>query len=162
MGYIHLLTSPKVQPFPWRLQPPWYYGLCWLLTAGFAPWPRIFYRLCRVRETSPGITRFFLSTYLPHLLCTVPYSYWSLTCFAALPLCIAWCSFCSSDQRFAFTFLQIPLAVDTLGVRLYPSHCRADLGLSPFRNVRCRAHKKPDCIIQPGKEEISTIILWCV
>ncbi|MBR1482146.1 MAG: DUF1624 domain-containing protein, partial [Ruminococcus sp.] len=34
------------------------------------------------------------------------------------------------------------LTADTLGVRLYPSRCRADSGLSPFRNVRRRAHRK--------------------
>ena len=32
------------------------------------------------------------------------------------------------------------LTADTLGVRLYPSRCRADSGLSPVRNVRRRAH----------------------
>lgn len=28
IGYIHLLTSPKVQSFPLCLQPQWYYDLC--------------------------------------------------------------------------------------------------------------------------------------
>ena len=28
--------------------------------------------------------------------------------------CLAWCDFCSSDQRFASTFLQIPLALITV------------------------------------------------
>ena len=30
-----------------------------------------------------------------------------------------------------------------MGLRLYPSHHRADFGLSPVRNVRRRAHQKP-------------------
>ena len=34
------------------------------------------------------------------------------------------------------------LAVDTLGVRLYPSRCRADSGLSPVGTCARRAHKK--------------------
>ena len=34
------------------------------------------------------------------------------------------------------------LAVDTLGVRLYPSRCRADSGLSPVGTCARRAHHK--------------------
>ena len=34
------------------------------------------------------------------------------------------------------------LAVDTLGVRLYPSRCRADSGLSPVGTCARRAHQK--------------------
>ena len=46
-----------------------------------------------------------------HLLQLIPSSYWTSTCSAALSLTIAWCDFCSSDQRFASTFLQIPLTL---------------------------------------------------
>ena len=60
-------------------------------------------------EISLGTTRHFLSIHLPHLLQLIPSSYWTLTCLAALSLTIASCDFCSSDQRFASTFLQIPL-----------------------------------------------------
>ncbi len=31
---------------------------------------------------------------------------------------------------------------ENLGVRLYPSHCRADLGLSPIRTCARQAHRK--------------------
>jgi len=62
-------------------------------------------------ETSLGTTRFFLSIYLPHLLSLIPSSYWTLTCLAVLSSIIALCDFCSSDQRFASTFLQIPLTL---------------------------------------------------
>ena len=43
------------------------------------------------------------------------------------------------------------LAVDTLGVRLYPSRCRADSGLSPVGTCARRAHQKgaESCRIQP-------------
>lgn len=60
-------------------------------------------------ETSLGTTRHFLSIYLPHLLQLIPSSYWTLICCAILSLTIASCDFCSSNQRFASTFLQIPL-----------------------------------------------------
>ena len=62
-------------------------------------------------EISLGTTRHFFSIYLPHLLQLIPSSYWTLTCWAALSLTIASCDFCSSDQRFAATFLQIPLTL---------------------------------------------------
>ena len=46
------------------------------------------------------------------------------------------------------------LAVDTLGVRLYPSRCRADSGLSPVGTCARRAHKKsggsPSCERRPS------------
>lgn len=64
-------------------------------------------------EISLGTTRHFLSIYLPHLLQLIPSSYWTSTCLAALSLTVASCDFCSSDQRFASTFLQIPLALIT-------------------------------------------------
>lgn len=62
-------------------------------------------------ETSLGTTRFFLSTYLPHLPQLIPSSYWTSVCMATLSLTVASCDFCSSDRRFASAFLQIPLAL---------------------------------------------------
>ena len=38
-------------------------------------------------QISPGTTRFFPSIYLPHLLCTIPCSYWASACLAVLPSC---------------------------------------------------------------------------
>ena len=52
-------------------------------------------------ETSLGTTRFFLSIHLPHLPQLIPSSYWTSVCSATLSLTVAWCDFCSSDQRFA-------------------------------------------------------------
>ena len=52
-------------------------------------------------QISPGTHTFLLSIHLPHLPYMVPCSYWASTCVAALPSCIAWCDFCTSDQRFA-------------------------------------------------------------
>ena len=52
-------------------------------------------------ETSLSTTRFFPSIYLPHLLQLIPSSYWTLICLAILSLTVAWCDFCTSDQRFA-------------------------------------------------------------
>ena len=66
------------------------------------------YSVSTADETSLGTTRFFPSIYLPHLLFTVPYSYWASICYAILPPYIAWCDFYSSDQMFAFSFLPIP------------------------------------------------------
>ena len=40
----------------------------------------------RVRETSPGKNKVFLSTYLPHLLEAIPCSFWISACLAALSL----------------------------------------------------------------------------
>lgn len=62
-------------------------------------------------KTSLGTTHHYLSIYLPHLLQLIPCSYWTLVCLATLSLTIASCDFCSSDQRFASTFLQIPLTL---------------------------------------------------
>ena len=61
-----------------------------------------------VRETSPGKNALFLSICLPHLLSEIPSSYWISTCYAVLSISLALCDFCSSDRRFACTFLQIP------------------------------------------------------
>ncbi len=59
-------------------------------------------------ETSPSTTHFFPSIYLPYLLQLIPSSYWTLVCIATLSLAATSCDFCSSDQRFAYSFLQIP------------------------------------------------------
>ena len=40
-------------------------------------------------QTSPGTTRFFPSTYLPHLPLAIPCSFWASTCMAALPSLVA-------------------------------------------------------------------------
>ena len=50
------------------------------------------------------------------------------------------CDFCPSNQRFAYSFLQIPPYDGHPCLRLYPSHYRANFGLIPVRNVRRRAH----------------------
>ena len=47
------------------------------------------YSVSTADETSPGTTHFFLSIYLPYLLCTVPYSYRASVCIATLPLCFS-------------------------------------------------------------------------
>ena len=78
------MTPPIVQSFPVRLRPSRYYDLCRLLTASFTPRHRMFYRFCRVRETSPGTHTFFPSMSPPSLLCRIPCSYWTSTCKAVL------------------------------------------------------------------------------
>ena len=47
----------------------------------------------RSLQTSPGTTRFFPSTYLPHLPSLVPCSYGTSTCMAALSSAIAYMRF---------------------------------------------------------------------
>ena len=101
--------SPKVQPFA---------SVCnhWftMASADFSPFVVTdgFHTLFpSADETSLGTTRHFLSIYLPHLLQLIPSSYWTLICCAILSLTIASCDFCSSNQRFASTFLQIPLTL---------------------------------------------------
>ena len=49
---------------------------------------------------------------------------------------------CELGQRFAYNCLQIPPHDVILVVRLYPSHCQADSGLSPVRTCARRAHTK--------------------
>ena len=52
---------------------------------------------------------------------------------------------CPWVSRFPISgFLQIPLRSGHPCLRLYPSHYRADSGLSPVRNVRRQAHKKKE------------------
>ena len=66
--------------------------------------------------------------FLPHLLQVIPSSYWTLICIAILSLTVAWCDFCSSNQRFASTFLQIPPRNGHTWSWLYPSHYYGGLG----------------------------------
>ena len=54
------------------------------------------------------------------------------------------CDFYSSGQRFAAAFLQILPHDRHPWLRLYPSRCRADSGLSPFRTCAHRAHTQKD------------------
>ena len=49
---------------------------------------------------------------------------------------------CSSGQSFAAGFLQIPRRQGHPCLWLYPSHCRADSGLSPVRTCARRAHQQ--------------------
>ena len=96
----------------------------------------------RSMQTSPGTTRFFPSIYLPHLPPPVPCSYWTSTWMAALSLAIALYAIPVRQARgLPAPSFRFHLAMDTLGVRLYPSRYRADSGLSPVRNVRRRAHQ---------------------
>lgn len=49
----------------------------------FQPW--FVTKTSHIRKTSPGTHTFFPSMSPPSLLCRIPYSYWALTCVAALP-----------------------------------------------------------------------------
>ena len=110
-------------------------------------------------QTSPGTTRFFPSIYLPHLPPPVPCSYWTSTCMAALSPAIALYAVSVRQARgLPAPSFRFHLAMDTLGVRLYPSRYRADSGLSPVRNVRRRAHQTKRL---PGKCSEALIFLWC-
>ena len=100
-------------------------------------------------QTSLGTTRFFPSIYLPHLLYTIPCSYRASSCVADLPSCTAFYTVSVRQTRglpmgsFPTSgFLQICSRLQHPCLRLYPSHYRADSGLSPVRNVRRQAHHK--------------------
>ena len=62
--------------------------------------------------------------------------------FGSLTLTHSLYGFCSSGQSFASGFLQIPRRQGHPCLWLYPSHCRADSGLSPVRTCARRAHRK--------------------
>ena len=62
--------------------------------------------------------------------------------FGSLTLTHSLYGFCSSGQSFAAGFLQIPRRQGHPCLWLYPSHCRADSGLSPVRTCAHRAHTK--------------------
>ena len=100
-------------------------------------------------ETSPGKNAIFRSIYLPHLPYMIPCSYWASACLAVLPSCIAWCDFCSSDQRFAHGLVCSPypasfrfhLTMDTLALGYTLLTTRACCGLSPIRLRPYWAHQ---------------------
>jgi hypothetical protein len=125
----------------------WYYGqkqsLIALLTfSQFVVTMRSFeYGLLgRACETSPGKNAVFLSIYLSHLHRLIPCSYWTSTRMVALSSACALCDFCSSGQRFAAVFLQIPRHRGHPWPWLCTSRYRACSGLSPVRLRPCRAH----------------------
>ena len=60
--------------------------------------------------------------------------------YGSLTLIRSLYGFCSSGQSFAAGFLQIPRHRRHPCLWLYPSHCRADSGLSPVRTCARRAH----------------------
>lgn len=97
-----------------------------------------------VRKTSPGTHTFFPS--LPAAF-TVSDSVQLLGFILSWKLALAYgliCDFYSSGQRFAAAFLQILPHGRHPWLKLYPSRCRADSGLSPFRTCAHRAHtEKP-------------------
>ena len=93
-------------------------------------------------ETSP-VKVHSLSLHLPAAFTRTSSNFWTSVPFATLsvfPSLI--CGSCPSGQRFAYSFFQIPSHGGHPCFRLYPSHYRADSGLTPVRNVRRQAHKK--------------------
>lgn len=82
-GFFHLL---KFSPFRDSCN---HHGT--MASADFSPFvvTTASYSVSTTGETSLSTTRFFPSIYLPHLLCTVPYSYWTLVCIATLSPYIA-------------------------------------------------------------------------
>ena len=62
--------------------------------------------------------------------------------YGSLTLIHSLYGFCSSGQSFAAGFLQIPRHRRHPCLWLYPSHCRADSGLSLVRTCARRAHSK--------------------
>ena len=114
-GYIHLLTSPKVQPFPDCLQPVWYYGFCWLLTINLVS--TMLRRIApHVRRISPGTRMFLLTIYPPCLLNMLPYSYWASTCLAALPTYLAFMISVRQASDLPPASFRFPVTRDTLAL----------------------------------------------
>ena len=113
-----------------------------------------FFRICLlkcVRKTSPGTHTFFPS--LPAAF-TVSDSVQLLGFILSWKLTLAYgliCDFYSSGQRFAAAFLQILPHDRHPWLKLYPSRCRADSGLSPFRTCAHRAHQKKCRSGSPGR-----------
>ncbi|SET91078.1 hypothetical protein SAMN04487771_106614, partial [[Clostridium] aminophilum] len=112
-------------------------------TASFTPRRRMLYRLCRVREISPG-THTFFHTYTCPVYCWRSVQFLDFGLFGSLihasqPVRDS----CSSGQRFASGFLQTHTSRWSPCLWLHPSHCRADQGLSPLRTCARRAHQKP-------------------
>ena len=123
---------------------PGFFPVLWpLLTSCGSLLLRIF--LPCVRKTSPGTHTFFPS--LPAAF-TVSDSVQLLGFILSWKLALAYgliCDFYSSGQRFAAAFLQILPHGRHPWLKLYPSRCRADSGLSPFRTCAHRAHTKNAC-----------------
>lgn len=115
-----------------------FFPVLWpLLTSCRSLLLRIFF--C-VGKTSPGTHTFFPS--LPAAF-TVSDSVQLLGFILSWKLALAYgliCDFYSSGQRFAAAFLQILPHGRHPWLKLYPSRCRADSGLSPFRTCAHRAH----------------------
>ena len=111
-----------------------------------------------VRKTCPGTHTFFPS--LPAAF-TVSDSVQLLGFILSWKLALAYgliCDFYSSGQRFAAAFLQILPHGRHPWLKLYPSRCRADSGLSPFRTCAHRAHTKNNTrlmTVQP-----SVVLCW--
>ena len=102
-----------------------------------------FFRICLLNgvcKTSPGTRTFFPS--LPATF-TVSDSVQLLGFVLSGKLALAHgliCDFYSSGQRFAAAFLQILPHDRHPWLKLYPSRCRVDSGLSPFGTCAHRAH----------------------
>ena len=91
-------------------------------------------------ETSP-VKVHSLSLHVPAAFTRTSSNFWTSVPFATLsvfPSLI--CGSCPSGQRSAYSFFQIPSHGGHPCFRLYPSHYRADSGLTPVRNVRRQAH----------------------
>lgn len=107
-----------------------------------------------VRKTSPGTHTFFPS--LPAAF-TVSDSVQLLGFILSWKLALAYgliCDFYSSGQRFAAAFLQILPHGRHPWLKLYPSRCRADSGLSPFRTCAHRAHTKKSCDVSSHRTSL--------
>ena len=132
-------------------------GLLWpLLTPARSALPRFLVQWLLLSkhsaQVSPGTTRFFLSIHLPHLSPVIPCSYWASACYAVLPSrkTLYVISVRQTGDLPVVSLFPHPASFRFLSrghpcLRLYPSHCRADSGLSPVRNVRRQAHIKENC-----------------
>lgn len=69
-----------------------------------------------VRRTSPGTRMFLLTIYLPWLLNMFPYSYWALTCFAALPTYSAFMISVRQASDLPPASFRFPVTWDTLAL----------------------------------------------
>ena len=69
-----------------------------------------------VRRTSPGTRMFLLTIYLPWLLNMLPYSYWALTCNAALPTYSAFMISVRQASDLPPASFRFPVTRDTLAL----------------------------------------------
>ena len=69
-----------------------------------------------VRRTSPGTRMFLLTIYLPWLLNMLPYSYWALTCDAALPTYSAFMISVRQASDLPPASFRFPVTRDTLAL----------------------------------------------